>query len=101
MVGRSDNPVIQNVAWRVKSIVLREEDITLAGRTLQWAAAVDHITSNLRVPIMGVGWGFAGFVLTAGEFGGGNVHCMVLHILGQVNSFIRLGFQILGIWEEQ
>jgi len=87
----ADNRIVEYSTRRISTIVHREEDITMAGRTIQWQEVLETIASDGRIPFMGVGWGFGGQVLG----GAGNAHCMVLQVLLELGILGLLLFLLL------
>lgn len=77
---------------RITSIFVREQDVTLSGRTEQWKAAIEEITSGVQSIFLGVGWGFGGFVLP-GRIG--NAHNMYLQVTLELGIFGLVGYIIL------
>ena len=87
-----ESEIVERATERVGTIVHREEDPTMAGRTIQWAGVLRYIASDPSVFVLGVGWGF-GLVVLAPETGVvGGAHCMYLSPLLEVGVFGAIMF---------
>ncbi|MBM3331458.1 O-antigen ligase family protein [candidate division WOR-3 bacterium] len=78
ILGQTDEEVGAYAQRRSASILNRQQDPTLSGRTIRWTDTVQYVRSNPEVLITGIGWGM-------GEMGipgvPGNAHNMYLQSL--------------------
>jgi hypothetical protein len=86
--------VVERATYRVGTLIHREEDPTMSGRTVQWEAALRYIASHPGALVIGAGWGFSGHVLTP-ETGVVYAHSMYLDVLLEVGIFGAVMYYIL------